>query len=116
MSVNLHLSLKVSHYHPDRTDAIKQAIKAVFAHQQIDSDMSAIAECSEGGSYFLSSQTDPEMPVIISGSYKWLPEVQQQLLTATEEANGGLCTVEFDGLSADEDNDNELVEDDEEEL
>ncbi|MFZ6712541.1 hypothetical protein ACO0LN_25840 [Undibacterium sp. TC9W] len=103
----------MSNYQPDRIESIKQAIHAVFSNQDINSYMSPIRVSEEGENYTLSSQTDPEMPVIISSAYRWLPEISQQLQNAVEEANGRPCIVEFDGVDADEDEDEEEVDDDE---
>ena len=53
----------------------------------------------------LSSRTDPDDPIIISGSYRWIPEVQAALSAGVTEANGGPCEVEFDGFSDDDEDD-----------
>jgi hypothetical protein len=107
MSVNLYLSLRVSGYDPSRVNAIKEAIQAVLVREEIDDDMSPIAESGEGVSRTLESRSNPEMPVIISGAYIWLPEVQEQMSKAVEEANGSPCNVEFEGEYDDLDEDNE---------
>jgi len=111
MSVNLHLTLKVSNFETDRSESIRQAILAVFSNQDINSYMSPIRVSGEGANRSLSSQSDPEIPVIISGAYRWLPEVSQQLQKAVEEANDRPCIVEFDGFDADEDEEEEVDDD-----
>jgi hypothetical protein len=115
MSVNLHLSLKVSGYEPSRQKEIKQAIQDILAQEEIDNDMSPLAEIGEGPDRTLESHSDPEFPLIISGSYKWLPQVQKELENAVAKANGEPCHVEFEGMDADEDLDDEEEDEDEEE-
>jgi hypothetical protein len=105
MSVNLHLSIRVSGYVPSRSGAIKQAIQAVFEREQIENDMSPLEESGEGPARILSSRSDPDYPVIISSSYTWIPEVQTSLLQAVAAANGGSCEVQFEGEDADEGDD-----------
>ncbi|MEZ6140916.1 MAG: hypothetical protein R3B84_10125 [Zavarzinella sp.] len=109
MSVNLHLSVKVSGYDPSRISEIKQAIQTIFDREDIGNDMSSIEEFSDGPTRTLSSRSNPDYPVIISSSYKWIPEVQNALSQAVAEANGGPCEVQFQGDDADEG-----VDDDEE--
>ena len=113
MSVNLHLSVTVSGYNPSRIDAIKKAVRAIFEREQIENEMSPLGESSGGPSQVLSSRSDPDYPVIISSSYKWIPEVQTALSEAVTNANGGPCAVLFEGEDADdgEDEDEEEEED-----
>ena len=101
MSVNLHLLLKVGGYHPSRANAIKQAIQAVLVNEQINSDMSPLAESGEGASSAIAARSNPELPVSISGAGRWLPKVKRLLSKAAENANGGPCIVVFDGFNAD---------------
>jgi hypothetical protein len=112
MSVNLHLSVKVSSYDPSRISAIKQAVQAVFEREQIEDEMSPLEESADGEGRILSSRSNPDHPVIISSSYKWLPEVQIALSAAVADANGGPCEVQFEGDDADE-NDDDYEEDEE---
>jgi hypothetical protein len=101
MSVNLHLSVKVSGYNPSRCGVIKQAIQAVFEREQIENDMSPLAESGEGSPPVLSSRSNRDYPVVISSSYTWIPEVQASLSQAVALANGGPCEVQFEGEDAD---------------
>lgn len=118
MSVNLHLSVKVSGYRPDKTDAIRAAIQAVFERESIDRDFAPLQESVVNGERVLGSSTELGPPLIISSSYKWIPEVQAALESAVGKANGAPCHVEFDGrdMDGDEDefDDEEDDEDDEE--
>ena len=102
MSVNLHLSVRVSGYDPNRTGAIKQAVQAIFESEEIDDVMSPLEESGDGPARTLSSRSDPDFPVIISSSYKWLPDVQTALFDAVAEVNGFPCEVQFEGEDADD--------------
>jgi hypothetical protein len=117
MSVNLQLWIKVSGYDAGRAEAVKAAIRAVFKQEQIDGDFPPLEESMENGTPVLASRTDPDNPLIISGSYRWIPEVQSSLAAAVEQANGGPCEVEFDGYEEgiDEDEPEETDDDDESE-
>jgi hypothetical protein len=105
MSVNLHLSVRVSGYDPSRSGAIRQAIQAIFEREQIENEMSPLKESEEGPARILSSRSDPDYPVIVSSSYTWIPEVQISLAQAVAAANGGPCEVQFEGGDADEGDD-----------
>ena len=111
MSVNLHLSLKISGYDASHQKEIENAVQEIFEQEEIDGDMSALAESGEGENRVLESHSDQEFPLIISGAHRWLPEIQKNLAQAVTEANGKPCHVEFEGLDADEG----LDEDEEEE-
>jgi hypothetical protein len=113
MSVNLHLSVKISGYDPGRSDSIKQAVQAVFEDEQIEDEMSPPQEYGEGSARTVTSRSDPDFPVIVSGSYEWIPKVQAMLSKAVAEANGGPCQVQFEGEDADEGADDEEEEEDE---
>jgi hypothetical protein len=102
MSVNLHLLLKVGGYHPSQATAIMQALQAVLVDEQISSDMSPLAESGEGASRAIFARSKPEQPMTISGAHTWLPNVKGLLSKAAEGANGGACTVVFEGWNADE--------------
>ena len=110
MSVNLHLSLKISGYHANQAGAIKAAVADVFAREQLTDDMSPLTERSENEQPTLISRTNPDLPVIISKSYEWLPEMQAAFAAAVTQANGAPCEVAFEGEDADESD----FEDDEE--
>jgi hypothetical protein len=115
MSVNLHLSVRVSGYDPGRIAAIRDAVQTIFEREQIANVMSPLGEVPEGPGRVLLSRSNPEYPVIISSSYKWIPEVQTALAEAVLKANGGPCAVQFDGDDADEgeEDEPEEAEDDE---
>jgi Arc/MetJ-type ribon-helix-helix transcriptional regulator len=92
----LHLSIKVSGYDQNRSEAIKQSIVALLEREEIDDVMLPLIDFGD----IIASRSNDE--VIISRAYEWVPEVQSMLSKEVEEANGAPCNVEFVGEYIDE--------------
>jgi predicted DNA-binding WGR domain protein len=101
MSVNLHLSIRVAGYNPAHRKAIVKAVKDLIEAEDLQDDLPALVEVEEGGVKVLLTRSDPENPVIISSSYRWVPEIQAALTKAVTDANQEACSVKFEDVDAD---------------
>gem|GEM_PF-2035310 len=102
MSVNLHLSVEVRGYDPAKADDIIDAIVGILDREGLTHDFGQF-EYTQGadGQHLLRTRTNPQMPVIISKSYVWIPKMTERLEAAVHQANGGACEVRFSGDDAD---------------
>lgn len=101
MSVNLHLSIRVAGYNPARRKAIVKAVKDLIKAEDLQNDLPGLVEVEEGSEKVLLTRSDPKHPVIISGSYRWVPEFQAALKKAVSAANQAVCSVKFEEVDAD---------------
>ena len=95
MSVNLFLEVEVRGFDRAREKAIRAAIGELLENEGLQRDFGKLSV--KGGALRASTP----MPVIISGSYKWLPEMQKALAAAVKLANGKKCDAKFVGQDAD---------------
>jgi hypothetical protein len=109
MSVNLRFSVTIRGYRDSQLESIRQAVQTVFEEEEIDDVMPPLTECTDVTGRLLTCQS--EEAVIISGGYRWLPEVQSTMSARVTEANQGACEVAFEGIYEEEaDGDDEETE------
>jgi hypothetical protein len=85
VSVNLFLEIEVRGYDVAKEKAIRAAIRAFMESESVEREFDKL-DVKDGA---LRAKTP--WPVIISGSYKWLPAAQKALAAAVAKANGKKC-------------------------